>query len=87
MSPEIWMAIIAGVTLLILWTVTILGGAAWFQSQLKTLKAEILGEFNLKHHENALTVRALENLVMRHDLLLDPEFSDARKKNGQASHG
>lgn len=77
--------LIAGATLLIVYTVTVLGGATWLNSQLKTLKTEILTDFNTKHEANTKNVRALEILVTRHDIILDPEFS-ARRANG-SHHG
>lgn len=75
MSPEWIIAICAGVTLLILWTSTVIGAAIWLMKQLKDLKEEILKDFNRKHEDNATTVKALEVLVMRHDLILEPEFN------------
>ena len=75
MNPEWIVAICAVVTLLVLWTTTAVGGAFWFQRQLKALKTEILQDFDAKHSDNAVTVKALEALVMRHDILLNPEFN------------
>lgn len=78
--------ILSGAGLFILYTVTVLGGAAWLNTQFKNLKTEIITDFTKKHDENAVTVKALEKLVMRHDIILDPEFSEFRK-NGRAHHG
>jgi hypothetical protein len=75
MNPEWIVAICAGVTLLILWTSTVIGGAIWLMKQFKTLKEEILEDFDIKHSANATTVKALEALVIRHDLILEPEFN------------
>lgn len=75
MNPEWIVAICAGVTLLILWTTTVIGGAVWLMRQFKSLKDEILRDFNAKHDANATTVKALEALVIRHDLILEPEFN------------
>lgn len=75
MTPEWIVAICAGVTLLMLWTTTVIGGAIWLMRQFKALKEEILRDFNLKHDANATTVKALEVLVMRHDVILEPEFN------------
>jgi hypothetical protein len=73
------MVIFAGVTLLILWTSTVIGAAIWLMSKLNELKKEILDDFKNKHEENSKKVQAMEVLVMRHDLILEPEF------NGSAS--
>lgn len=67
--------VLAGATLLILYTVTVLGGAVWLQNQLKNLREDILKDFNTKHDANVKTVHALETLVLRHDIILSPEFS------------
>jgi hypothetical protein len=75
MTPEWIIAICAGVTLLILWTSTVVGGAIWLMRQFKTLKEEILQDISTKHEANAMTVKALEALVIRHDLILEPEFN------------
>lgn len=73
------MAVFAGITLLILWTSTVIGAAIWLMSRLNELKEEILADFKTKHEENSKKVQAMEVLVMRHDLILEPEF------NGSAS--
>lgn len=75
MNPEWIIAICAGVTLLVLWTSTAITAAVWLMRQLKTLKEEILEDFNMKHKDNEMTVKALEALVIRHDLILEPEFN------------
>jgi hypothetical protein len=75
MNPEWIVAICAGVTLLILWTSTVIGGAVWLMRQFKSLKEEILFDFDRKHTANEATVKALEALVIRHDLILEPEFN------------
>jgi len=85
LTPEWVLAICAGVTLLIFWTATIIGGAIWLMSKLKELKDEILADFNAKHEANAETVKALHVLVMRHDVLLDPEFNNG-SGNRSAKH-
>jgi len=75
MDPQWIIAICAGITLLILWTSTVIGAAIWLMGKLNELKAEILADFRLKHDENAEKVEALRTLVMRHDILLEPEFN------------
>ncbi len=74
MDPNLLQAIFAGVTLLILWSGTVLGAGIWIMNQMRRMKEEILTDFNSKHASNAQTVKALEVLVIRHDVLLNPEF-------------
>lgn len=81
MNPEWIVAICAGVTLLILWTSTVIGGAVWLMRQFAKLEARILGDFDKKHKDNAETVNALEQLVMRHDLILEPEFNGSGRSH------
>ena len=75
LTPEWVLAICAGVTLLILWTGTVIGAAVWLMSKLNDLKDEILADFNAKHQANEIRVKALDELVMRHDIILNPEFN------------
>lgn len=75
MAPQWIVAMCAGVTLLILWTTTIIGAAIWLMGKLNLLKAEILTDFQTKHDENTRRVNAMEALVMRHDIMLEPEFN------------
>jgi hypothetical protein len=81
MTAEWVLAIFAGITLLILWTTTVIGAAIWLMRQLKTLKEEILGELDRKHLANAQNTKALEELVMRHDLILEPEFNGSGRSS------
>lgn len=75
MDPQWIIAICAGITLLILWSTTIIGAAIWLMGKLKEIKEEILADFQIKHEENTRKVAALETLVIRHDTILDPEFN------------
>jgi hypothetical protein len=75
LDPQWIIAICAGTTLLILWTSTVIAAAIWLMGKLNEMKAEILADFKQKHDENTKTVEALRTLVMRHDILLDPEFN------------
>ncbi len=83
--------IVSVIGLVILWTVTVIGFASWFQGKLEKLKTEIITDFNAKHRDNELMMKALEKLVVRHDLLLDPEFLEqahrVRAVNGVRAHG
>lgn len=63
------------VTLLILMGSTVVGCAIWIMREFNRVKDEILRDFNLKHEANRQTVQALEVLVARHDILLNPEFT------------
>lgn len=81
----------------LVWTLTCIGFATWLQTQFKnnrqaaydavsTARKEIMADFDKKHQANELTMKAMEKLVMRHDFLLDPEFTDQaaalRVRNG-----
>ncbi len=81
----------AVVSLFIVWTVTVIGFATWLQVQFKNVKTEIITDFNKKHEANETMMKAMEKLVMRHDLLLDPEFLEQANKvrvgNGLRHHG
>ena len=83
MNPEWIVAVCSLITLLILWTTTVFGGAFWLQRQLKALKIEILQDFDVKHNDNAKTVKALEALVMRHDIVLNPEFNGTGRQSAR----
>lgn len=84
MDPQWIVAICAGVTLLILWTSTIVGAAIWLMGKLNLIKAEILKDFQAKHDENTRRVNAMEALVMRHDIILEPEFNGTGKASRSA---
>jgi hypothetical protein len=75
MDPQWIIAICAGITLLILWSTTIIGAALWLMGKLKEMKEEILEDFDAKHRENSKKVDALEVLVIRHETILEPEFN------------
>lgn len=75
LTPEWVLAICAGVTLLILWTGTVIGAVLWITSRLEKMKKEILADFETKHQANQIRVEAMNELVMRHDIILDPEFN------------
>jgi hypothetical protein len=79
LDPQWIAAICAGITLLILWSTTIIGAAIWLMGKLNELKKEILADFQVKHDENSKKVAALETLVIRHDTILDPEFNGSGK--------
>lgn len=79
LNPEWIVAGCAVITLCIMWTSTVIGGMIWLARRFDSLKSEILAEFQTKHEENSQTVKALEALVMRHDIILDPEFNGSGK--------
>ena len=75
MDPQWIVAVCAVITLLVLLTTTVIGAVVWLNGQFKSLKKEILDDFQLKHDENSRKVAALETLVIRHETILDPEFN------------
>jgi len=83
MDPQWIIAGCAAITLLILWTSTVIAAALWLMNKLKELKKEILADFKAKHEENAQKVEAMRALVMRHDLILDPEFNGSGKSRAR----
>lgn len=79
MDPQWIIAICAAAGLLITWTTATAGVALWLANRFEAIKKEIMADFKIKHEENAQKVEAMRMLVMRHDLILEPEF------NGSAS--
>jgi len=61
-------------SLFIVYTVTVIGGVTWLNSKFNSVKKEILEDFDAKHKDNAIVVKALETLVIRHDVILNPEW-------------
>ena len=80
MDPQWIIAACAAATLLITWTSSIAAATVWLMRRLDAIKAEILADFKTKHEENTRKVAALETLVIRHDTILDPEFSNGAGK-------
>lgn len=75
MTPEIFTAICAGVTLIIYFTATIIGATISIFRKIEAVKTTILLDVAAKHKENDLRYQALNALVIRHDTILDPEFN------------
>lgn len=73
MNPEWIVAICAGVTVLILWTSTVVGVVF----KLNGIRDSIIKDFNEKHDANKDRYDALAILVTRHATILDPEFNGA----------
>lgn len=71
MNPEWIIAICAGVTLLILWTSTVIG----VMLKLNGIRDAIIKDFNEKHDANKERYDALAVLVTRHETILEPEFN------------
>lgn len=86
LTPEWVLAICAGVTLLIFWTGTSIGAVLWITSSIRKVKEEILADFDVKHKANEQTVKALEVLVLRHDIILDPEFNGSGLPHKHRQH-
>ena len=77
MTPGLFQTVFAGVTLLILWSTTLAGAVVWIVNRISKAKEEILADFNAKHESNLQTVKSLETLVIRHDVMLNAEFNGA----------
>lgn len=80
LDPQWIIAICAVITLLILWSSTIIGVAVWIMRRIDGVKEAILTDIHSKHEENRKRVDAMQELLIRHDTILDPEFS----ANGKA---
>lgn len=80
MTTEMFIAVCAGVTLLIYFTTALLTLCVAVFRKIDMVKTEILSDVNDKHKENRLRVDTLQALVIRHDTMLSPEF------NGNFSH-
>lgn len=80
MTAEWVLAICAAVTLLFLWTASAVSVVVWLTRELTAFKNVILSDFNEKHKANEQSVKALEALVMRHEIYLNPEFNGAGSK-------
>lgn len=66
--------IIAGLTFVILYSGTLVGVVVWIQRRIEENRRELQKDFDRKHLENSRIMRALEALVLRHDVLLNPEW-------------
>jgi hypothetical protein len=83
MTSELFIAICAGVTLLIYFTASMVGLCVAVFRKIDTIKTEILADVNEKHKENRNRVDALQTLVIRHDTILAPEFDGHFSRGGQ----
>ena len=83
LDPQWIIAGCAVITLLILWSGTIIGAALWLMRKLNELEARLVANLDAKHEENNKKVAAMEALVMRHDLILDPEFNGSGKSRAR----
>jgi len=75
LDPQWIIAGAAAVTLLITWTSTVVGAALWVVGRINKVKTEILDDIKAKHDENRIRVNAMQELLIRHDTILDPEFN------------
>jgi hypothetical protein len=74
-TPEFYVAVFAGITLIIYFTTVIVGAAISIFRKIDKMKSEILTDVNVKHRENDARYQALNALVIRHDVQLNPEFN------------
>lgn len=75
LSPEWIIAACAGVSLMITWTGSVAGGVVWLLRRLDNNKDEILAYMASKHEENRVRVDAMQQMLIRHDTILDPEYN------------
>jgi hypothetical protein len=81
-AAEIVTAGCAVATLFIYFTATLIGAVIALFRKMDKVKEDILTDVKVKHAENNQRYEALNTLVVRHELLLNPEFA-----NGRARHG
>jgi hypothetical protein len=74
-SPEFYVALFSGVTLLLTMSGVIVGATMFIINRIDKMKIEILSDVNAKHESNHRRYEALNALVIRHDTILDPEFN------------
>lgn len=87
-APEIITALCAVATLVIYFTASLIGAVVALYRKLDATRDDILKDVQEKHEANRVRYDALNVLVMRHDLVLNPEFSDNGRHSGQGSrHG
>ena len=75
LDPQWVIAICAVITLLILWSSTIIGIAIWIMRRIDGVKDAILDDIKAKHDENRVRVDAMQRMLIRHETILDPEFA------------
>jgi len=75
MDPQWIIAGAAAVTLIMAWTSSVASVVIWLTKRLDAIKKEILDDSKAKHAENKLRVDAMQELLIRHDTLLNPEFN------------
>jgi hypothetical protein len=74
MSAEWFAAICAGVTLVILWTSTIIGGGMWLAGKFSKLKDDVLKVFAEHEKEDTRRFERINEMLMHEDLKREPEF-------------
>jgi hypothetical protein len=77
-TAETFTAIFAGVTLLLYFSATLVGAIIAIFKKIDNAQKAILEDVNRKHEENRIRVDALQTLVIRHDTILSPEFSNGK---------
>ncbi len=73
-TPQLMETIFAGLSLLVYLTATMAGGLMFILRKIDDSKREILTDVRARHEENRLRVDAIQQLVIRHDTLLNPEY-------------
>lgn len=73
-TAGVFEAVFAGVSLLIYFTATMIGGVVFILGRIEKAKNEILTDVKSRHEENRLRVDILQQLVIRHDAWLNPEY-------------
>lgn len=74
MTPEIFTAVCAGVTLLIYFTASIIGMVVAIFRKIDKSREATIAYVDTKHAENNLRYEAMNTLVVQHECILNPEF-------------
>jgi hypothetical protein len=72
-TPQV---IIAGVSLLIYFSATLAGAIVFVINRISAGDEKITTKLDLYHEENRNRINAMQTLLIRHDVLLSPEFNN-----------
>lgn len=87
MSADVWTALIAGASFMVLLIGSILTGVGWLSRQIKQSCDAIIRDMTQKHDENNRRYEALNVMVIRHDTWLNPDYSRVTGNSSREKHG
>lgn len=83
MTPEIFTAICAGVTLLIYFTSVVIGAVVAVFRKIDKTKDVILLDVTTKHEQNRMRYDAMQTMLIRHDTWINPEYNGSGKHHAR----